>query len=55
VQREANASSEASMKIPSGRTIANAFVNVYTTSDSDDEATVGMDVKLATSLSDLSP
>jgi len=47
VQREANASSRTLIEKQSGRTMANAFVNVYTTYDSDDETTVGIDMEFA--------
>ena len=50
-----NAPSGVPMQKESGRTIADAFVNVYTTSDSDDEVTVGIDMKLATPLSNIFP
>lgn len=53
--KKTNVSSEASIEKQSIRTMANAFPNVYTISDSDDETTVQMDVEWATPLSDPSP
>ena len=55
MQKKANVPSKAPMEKQSGRTMANTFLNVYTIFDNDDEATVDMNVELATPLSDPTP